>query len=88
MPRKPLMPAPRPTLPAAGVGWFLTRPGCLTASAGCGAEPQALSKAYNRSLTYRSATSATNLLPPLASRTAHSNLWPTTASRGNRNFDV
>ena len=29
-------------LPAAGVGWFLTRPGCLTASAGFGAEPQGL----------------------------------------------
>lgn len=25
---------------AAGVGWFLTHPGCLTASAGFGAAPQ------------------------------------------------
>jgi hypothetical protein len=30
------------TLPAAGVGWSLTRPGCPTASAGFGAEPQGL----------------------------------------------
>ena len=32
------------TLTAAGVGWFLTRPGCLTASAGFGAEPQGVSE--------------------------------------------
>lgn len=30
---------------AAGVGWFLTHPGCLTASAGVGAEPQGLGAA-------------------------------------------
>ena len=36
------------TLPAAGVGWFLTRPGCPTASAGFGAEPQGLGSAISR----------------------------------------
>lgn len=40
MPRKPLTERRDPTLPAAGVGWFLTRPGCPTASAGFGAAPQ------------------------------------------------
>lgn len=36
MPRKPLTLTGAPTLSAAGVGCFLTRPGCLTASAGLG----------------------------------------------------
>ena len=40
MPRKPLTERRDPTLPAAGVGWFLTRPGCPTASAGFGAALQ------------------------------------------------
>ncbi len=36
------------TLPAAGVGWFLNHPGCLTASAGFGAAPQGLGAAISR----------------------------------------
>jgi hypothetical protein len=42
MPRKGLTPPSLRTLPAAGVGWFLAHPGCPTASAGLGAEPQSL----------------------------------------------
>ena len=42
MPRKPLTGRSAPTLMAAGVGCFLTRPGCPTASAGCGAAPHGL----------------------------------------------
>jgi hypothetical protein len=38
---KALDPASLPTLPVAGVGWLLTRPICLTASAGVwGQRPQ------------------------------------------------
>lgn len=39
MPRKLLTDRSDLTLLAAGVGWFLIHPGCLTASAGCGAAP-------------------------------------------------
>lgn len=48
MPRKPLTERRDPTLPAAGVGWFLTRPGCPTASAGFGAAPQGPGTATTR----------------------------------------
>ncbi len=38
MPRKALTDRSAPTLPAAGVGWLLTRPGCPTASVWFGAK--------------------------------------------------
>lgn len=36
------------TLTVAGVGWFLTRPGCHEANAGCGAEPHGVVLSLNR----------------------------------------
>jgi hypothetical protein len=46
MPRKPLTLTEATTLPAAGVGWLLTRPGCPTASAGLGGA-QGLALSFN-----------------------------------------
>ena len=46
MPRKPLTDRSDPTLRAAGVGWFLTHPGCLTASAEFGAAPQGIALSF------------------------------------------